>query len=355
MKLNDIHITHLRNILSTKATLHPHINFITGNNGSGKTSFLEAIYLLASGHSFRSREISALVSHLQDKLVVFANTFDNQYISIQKAIRSPTIARINGQPCLSSSELAFFLPCQVIYQDIFQIIDAGPAVRRSFLDWGLFHVEHSYHAMWKEYRRALKQRNTLLKKRAINTELIPWNNILSSLAEQLNNYRENYFLKLLETFKVILAKLTDFECLLNYYKGWDKRSEGKDLASILNASYEIDLARAQTHYGAHQADLLITSDDIKARHFLSRGQQKMVLFALKFAQTALLEEPCIYLIDDFTSELDDVHLQRLLNYIVASNDQFIITLRKESRIIKQFNFPHQVLNINHGQIDLVEK
>ncbi|STX49941.1 DNA recombination and repair protein ATPase RecF [Legionella busanensis] len=350
MKLNAIQITNLRNISLAKLNLHLHLNFITGNNGSGKTSFLEAVYLLASGHSFRSREISALVSHEQDSLVVFANTIDNQYISIQKSLRSPTMARINGQPCLTSSELAFFLPCQVIYQDIFQIIDAGPTVRRSLLDWGLFHVEHPYHTIWKDYRRALKQRNALLKQRATNTALIPWNKILSTLAEQLNNYRQNYFLKLVEAFKIILPQLTNVECLLNYYKGWDKRDEGKDLETILTASYDIDLARAQTHYGAHQADLTITSNDIKVKHFLSRGQQKMILFALKFAQTGLVNGSCIHLIDDFTSELDEEHLQRLLNYIVQSEDQFFITLRKGSKIIADFDFPHQILHMEQGKI-----
>ncbi|MGQ3889125.1 DNA replication/repair protein RecF [Legionella sp. CNM-1927-20] len=352
MKLNDIQITNLRNILSAKVNLHSHLNFITGKNGSGKTSFLEAIYLLASGHSFRSREISALVSHEQNSLIVFANTIDNQYVSIQKSLRSPTIARINGQPCLTSSELAFFLPCQVIYQDIFQIIDAGPAVRRSLLDWGLFHVEHPYHTIWKDYRRALKQRNTLLKQRAANTALIPWNKVLSALAEQLDNYRQAYFVKLVQAFKIILHELTEVECLLNYYKGWDKRSEGKDLEAVLAASYDIDLARAQTHYGAHQADLIITSNDIKVKHFLSRGQQKMVLFALKFAQTALLKTNCIHLIDDFTSELDEEHLQSLLKYIVKSNNQFFITLRKGSKIIAELDFSHQVLQMEQGNIKI---
>ncbi|WP_131781966.1 DNA replication/repair protein RecF [Legionella gresilensis] len=350
MKLNDIQITNLRNISSAKLDLHLHLNFITGDNGSGKTSFLEAIYLLASGHSFRSREISALVSHEQDSLVVFANTIDNQYVSIQKSLRSSTMARINGQPCLTSSELAFFLPCQVIYQDIFQIIDAGPAIRRSLLDWGLFHVEHPYHTIWKDYRRALKQRNTLLKQRAASTALIPWNKILSTLAKQLNDYRQAYFLKLMEAFKIILPQLTNVECLLNYYKGWDRRNEGRNLETILAASYEVDLARGQTHYGAHQADLTIMSKDIKVRHFLSRGQQKMILFALKFAQTALLGGSCVHLIDDFTSELDEEHLQRLLKYIVKSEDQFFITLRKGSKIITGFDFPHQILHMEQGNI-----
>ena len=350
MKLNAIQITNLRNIRSAKTTLHPHINFITGNNGSGKTSFLEAIYLLASGHSFRTREISALISHNQEKLVVFANTINEQYVSIQKSIKLPTIARINGQPCLTSSELAFFLPCQVIYQDIFQFIDAGPVVRRGLLDWGLFHVEHSYHSIWKDYRRALKQRNALLKQRVPNTQLLPWNKMLSSLATMLDELRRGYFLKLEQAFTEILPKLIEVECSLHYYKGWDKRNENKDLETLLNVNYEMDLARTHTHYGAHQADLSVTSSDFKVKNFLSRGQQKMILFALKFAQSTLLKEPCIYLIDDFTSELDSIHVQRLLTYIAESSHQFIITLRKELPVSEQFISSHHVYSMHLGHI-----
>lgn len=352
MKLSDIQITSLRNIHSLKQTLHPHINFIIGPNGSGKTSFLEAVYLLASGHSFRTREISALVSHGAPHLVVYANTIDHQSVCIQKSIHSPTLARINNQPCLVSSALALFMPCQVIYQDIFQFIESGPAVRRAFLDWGLFHVEHGYFKLWKEYRRALKHRNVLLKQKAKPQDLRPWNQIMSDLGEQLHALRSCYFEKLHKSFVKQLPFLTEVEGDLHYEKGWDKRNEAKSLFEVLEHSYELDLARAQTHYGAHHADLSVTSHLFKAKQRLSRGQQKMVLFALKFAQANLLKESCIFLIDDITSELDKEHLTRLLSCIQKNNHQFLITLRYHSKIIQQMDASHQVLFMNQGHLTI---
>lgn len=84
MKLAELNIHHFRNFQSEQFTLHPQINIISGNNGSGKTSFLEAIHLLSTGHSFRTRETSSIVSFGNVETVIFARTIDEQSISIKK-------------------------------------------------------------------------------------------------------------------------------------------------------------------------------------------------------------------------------------------------------------------------------
>lgn len=325
MILAQLQIQNVRNIQSARYNLHPHLNIIVGANGSGKTSFLEAIYLLGSGHSFRTREISPLIRHETECLTVFARTVDEQSISVQKSLSLATQVRLNNYPCQSSSELARFLPCQVVYQDLFQIIEAGPSVRRSLLDWGLFHVEHSYLLLWKNYRRALKQRNTLLRQRANQAQIQPWNLMLDQFANQLDTFRSDYFYKLHTEFKSLLNVLTDLDCHLNYYKGWDRKGLNKSLAEILVDSYQADVMRQFTQYGAHQADLMIESNDYKAKLFLSRGQQKIILIALKLAQTLLMSKNCLFLCDDLVSEFDNHHLLSLLNVISHFQGQFFIT------------------------------
>jgi DNA replication and repair protein RecF len=325
MILAQLHIQNLRNIQAARFNLHPHLNIIAGQNGSGKTSFLESIYLLGTGHSFRTREITPLVRHDRDSLVVFARTNDEQSISIQKSTSSPTQVRLNNYPCQSSSELAHFLPCQVFYQDLFQIIDAGPSTRRSLLDWGLFHVEPGYHLLWKNYRRALKQRNSLLRKKSKQEMVKPWDLTLEDLANKLDTFRNSYFAKLEEEFKKLLPKLTGLECSLSYYKGWDRKRTNKSLSEILAASYTADLSRQFTQYGAHHADLIIESQDLRVKQFLSRGQQKIILIALKLAQTIMMSKPCIFLFDDLSSELDSNHLSSLLELIKTIKGQFFIT------------------------------
>ncbi len=332
MSIVDLNIHHLRNISSARLNLHPRCNLFSGSNGSGKTSILEAIYLLSTGHSFRTREISPLVSHGESSLTVFARTSTDDSVSIQKSLLGPTQVKLNRQACFSSSELARFLPCQVFYQDIFQIIDAGPAVRRTLLDWGLFHVEQTYHPIWKDYRLVLKQRNALLRQKASYQSFIPWDNQLVSLASALDALRLKYFSRWNDIFQQILAQLTDVPCTIEYYKGWDKKQTGKSLAEILVEQFDADLHRQYTHSGAHQADISFDLSSRKAKLLLSRGQQKIVLIALKLAQTSLVPTECLYLFDDVAAELDSHHLSRFVTCLSNVNGQFFITAMDDAVI-----------------------
>lgn len=337
MNLSELRIHHLRNLSDLQFSPHAHLNLIYGKNGSGKTSILESIYLLGSGHSFRTREIASLVSEGSEEFIIFAKCQDGQQVSLSKSLSNPTRVLINKMPCSSSSELARLLPNQVFYQDIFQIIDAGPNVRRNVIDWGLFHVEHDYHQLWKEYKRALKQRNALLRQQADHKQLNPWNKLLAELGEQIHQYRTQYFSEYMPYFHETLAELTELDITLSYLKGWDRKGENKSLHDALSQNIAKDIQRQYTAYGAHNADLSISIKSHKAKQFLSRGQQKIVLFALKFAQTKMLDKECIYLIDDIHAELDTHNLNRLIDYIKRSKGQFYITFHEDVLLAHHFN------------------
>ncbi len=323
--ITDLNIHHLRNISSAELHFHPKCNFFYGENGSGKTTLLEALYILSSGRSFRTREISPLVSYGKDALTVFARTSSNETISIQKRASGPTQVKLNRQSCFTSSELAHFLPSQIFYQDIFQIIDAGPSDRRALLDWGLFHVEPSYHDVWKSYRLVIKQRNALLRQKAPLQQFVPWNTQLVNLAHQLDEMRSRYFAEWSSLFQSLLKQLTDVPCQLRYYKGWDKRNTGKPLDALLVEQFATDLQRQYTHAGPHQAEIYFNTDFHKAQRTLSRGQQKIVLIALKLAQATFSSLNCIYLFDDIAAELDSRHLSRLIRCLTTLNGQLFVT------------------------------
>lgn len=324
MSIHQLDIHALRLISSTRIVLHPRFNVFYGKNGSGKTSLLEAIYLLGNGASFRTRDIDALVTQGKTALTVFARTQNEETLSIQKS-KAGMIARLNQRTCSRRSELAHFLPCQIFYQDIFDIIDAGPSVRRNVLDWGLFHVKHEYHALWKEYRRVLKQRNALLRQKGPRASFVPWDKQIVELSESLHLLRQTYCNEWFALFEKALSCLTHDPCVLHYEKGWDKKATGKTLSVILNEQFEMDIARQFTHSGAHQADILFDSIQLKTKQSLSRGQQKMILLALKLSQAQLLKKPCIYLLDDITTELDLDHIDRFITFLLTLEGQFFFT------------------------------
>jgi DNA replication and repair protein RecF len=324
MSLERLDIHHVRNLTSVRLALNPRFNVFYGQNGSGKTSLLESLYLLGSGHSFRTRENAALVSYEQENLTVFGEMISGDSISIQKS-HTGTKVRLNQAPCRRSSDLARQLPCQVFYQDIFEIMDAGPAVRRNLLDWGLFHVKPEYNSTCKDYKRVLKHRNALLKQGTNRRALAPWDEQLVKLSYVLDAFRTEYFELWSDAFNTVLEKLTPLTCRISYEKGWDKQHTGQDLASILAEQFERDAARQYTHSGAHQADILFEATGSKAKLTLSRGQQKIILIAMKLAQAEFLPGVCTYLFDDVTTELDSEHVQRFFDVIHHINGQFFFT------------------------------
>lgn len=330
MILEHLHLHSLRSFQNTKFSLHPNFNYIIGDNGSGKTTLLEAIYLLGSGHSFKTREISPLVQYGSDQLVVYG-TLTESTLSIAKSLDSPTLVKTNGQLCTSASQLAYLMPCQVYYQDIFQIMDAGPGVRRSLIDWGMFHVKHSYLDYWKQYKQVLKQRNSLLKTKPNPERLVPWDNQLAILGEQIESMRCVYVEKLKEAYQQVLESLSDIRINLSYQKGWDKKSKGISLKEALTLNQDKDIHRGYTGVGIHQAEILLESQESQAKKILSRGQQKIALIALKLTQSSILNKHCIHLMDDLFAELDAKHQQNLADYISRSNDQYFLTVLENDK------------------------
>ena len=322
--ITQLHIHHLRNIEQIKTALHPTSNIIFGENGSGKTSVLEAIYLLTTGHSFRTRDTNSLITFNHEELLLYAKLDDGQMISMQKHKKSGTVAKINDNKCKNTSSLARFVPSQVIYSDIFQILETGPSTRRSLIDWGMFHVKQEYHVLWKKYLIIVKHRNSLLKQHKPARDFLPWDQLLVQYAESLHGYRLAYFQLWAEQFKHILSKITELPCTISYYPGWDLFGD-KSFATQLQESFKSDAYREFTQIGAHHADIHITIEESLAKKTLSRGQQKIILIALKLAQTALLIKPCLMLFDDIGAELDRTHLRRIGELLLATPGQKIIT------------------------------
>ena len=166
-----MHLTHLevlgfRNVSRADVDLSSGINLLVGENGAGKTAILEAIYLLARGRSFRTTQSKQLIRHGDDELVVRAEVDTGQMVhrlARGKSRGGETKAKIDGESAHKQSRFAELLPLQTLLPGIADLVLDGPSIRREFVDWGLFHVEHQYLEISRRYRKALGQRSAWLR------------------------------------------------------------------------------------------------------------------------------------------------------------------------------------------------
>lgn len=299
---------------------------VSGANASGKTSLLEAIAYLGRGKSFRGGQTGNLVRHGEKEFVLFGEV-DTGARTASLGVRNSRDGlevRVDGDAATGAAELATTLPLQVIDPDVHNLVSGGPDERRRYLDWIAFHVEQDYLDHWRNYRRALKQRNAALK--AGGRGLSAWDTEILALGERVDRVRrsvlEASLPTLLDQGQALLGSRVGFE----YAAGW---AADKSFADALQASMERDLAHGTTHVGPHRADLRLLHDERQARKLVSRGQQKLLASALILAASQVVQDsigrPLVLLLDDPAAELDSHSLARLLEQVVALKGQVIAT------------------------------
>jgi len=329
--LSEIRITNVRNITSASVHFGTKFNIFFGENGSGKTSVIESVYLLATAKSFRSTLVRKIINENNHSLTVFGRihgTTDTELINIgiEKTLDANTI-RINGNSVKLLSELAECLPVLVIEQDSHKLLESGPQWRRKFVDWGLFHVKRDFTSIWSDYRQSLKQRNALLIQGATSDVIQSWTEGLVALGETYSLMREEY-VKILSPYFInhVALLLGEDDYCISYRRGWPKDISLKHCMAI---QLEKDRASCRTNYGPHRADLLVKKNGKDVRDFVSRGQQKLLVYALNLAQVSLLKDlqnkETMLLLDDLGSELDLTHSSKLLALLSQSFGQVCIT------------------------------
>lgn len=321
-------ISNFRCLEQADLVLSPSFNLIYGANASGKTSFLEALAYLGRGKSFRGASTDNLVRHGQSEFVLFGETeteVRTQRIGVRNS-RAGLEVRVDGSGEGGVAALAEALPLQVIDPEVHNLVAGGPELRRRFLDWVAFHVEHDHLETWRRFRRALKQRNAALKARSAPAAIKSWNAEFVELGEALDASRRR-------ALDAAIVSLADFgrgllgtELGFEYQQGWSK---DKSLAASLDEGLERDVQQGATQHGPHRADLRIRYDERQARKLVSRGQQKLLASAMILAATetaqAALERPLLLLLDDPAAELDGESLVRLLAAVEGLGCQVVAT------------------------------
>lgn len=330
MALSRLIINNFRNLNAVDLDLSHGFNFLVGENGSGKTSLLEAIFYLGHGKSFKSHISNRIIHYDHDQFTLFGNIAEAKHewsVGLQKSRQGDTTLKINGEDAKKMSDLAHLLPMQVITPEGLTLLNGGPTFRRAFLDWGLFHQHFDFYQVWTDLKRLLKQRNAALAQVRAYSELKFWDMELSKVAHSVSEMRAAYVEALRpEIERTCQFFLPELEIGVSFHQGWEK---GADYAEILAQGFERDRNIGYTMVGPQKADFRFRANGLPVEDVLSRGQLKLLMCALRLAQGEYLvaqkERQCLFLIDDFASELDPTKRELLAHRLRQSGSQVFVT------------------------------
>ncbi len=357
MALTRLLIRDFRNIESADLALVPGFNFLVGANGSGKTSVLEAIYTLGHGRAFRSLQAGRVIRHEQEEFILHGRVDANEResaVGLSKSRQGESKVRIDGSDGHKVAELAQLLPMQLITPEGFTLLNGGPKYRRAFLDWGCFHNDTNFFNAWSNLKRLLKQRNAALRQVSRYAQIRPWDQELIPLAHSISECRASYADAIAENITATCAQfLPEFSLSFSFQRGWDKES---DYGELLEKQFERDRALTYTSLGPHKADFRIRAEGTPVEDLLSRGQLKLLMCALRLAQGEFLTQQsgrrCLYLIDDFASELDTDRRRLLADRLKATGAQVFVSAVSAEQVGDMIGEKGRMFHVEQGKIEL---
>ncbi len=371
MPIRSIKLANFRNLSSLNIELSDGVNFIIGHNGTGKTSILEAIYLLSTGRSFRTNNLAKLIKFNCEYLAInaaLASSAEQEFTTLVDYHRNKKADKrllLNNSAVKSIAEIAAILPVCNIDGEVFHALSSAPMYRRQLYDWGVFHVKHEFLNSWRRYEGVLKQRNSLLRQHARLyvrpdaenkhrnikglREIRVWDNLFIDAAFELVQIRQAYFNLLEINFSYYIEKLLPkfsyhIRLGLNHGLGAElnnKKITDSDyfkayLQAALADKLLHDLSRGYTSVGPHRMDIIFKYNDQVAKDLVSRGQEKLIIVAFYLAQLSVIKaragKKCTVLIDDLAAELDPQSWQLLYQQLLASEHQLIFSAISEQQI-----------------------
>ena len=331
MIIKSITLTNFRSHKTYHLECKPDTTLILGENGCGKTSVLEAIYILTRGKSFRATDpdiikigtpfyrIELNYSNGETRVATFDNKTKTFICFDKKSRRLPKKARY---------PIVLFQPSDL------NLISGSPSRHRDYFDRIFSELSDDYGATLSKYEKALRQRNELLKNNPNKTSLFSWNILLSKYGTTINKYRREFVDLINKDLELTYHSIAenDDEVVLEYKTELQDISEAKYLES-LEQNFTKDLYLGHTSFGVHRDDFEFVFNHKKADGSASRGETRSIILALKFVEAKILEEKLkekpIILLDDVFSELDNTRRECLIKNF--KNHQVIITSVEDIR------------------------
>nr|WP_246194638.1 DNA replication and repair protein RecF [Allochromatium palmeri] len=351
--LRSLRIESLRNIQRLDFAIDTRTLLLTGANGAGKTSILEAIYLLARGRTFRGTKAGPLTTNGASftRIEGVYQPSDREAVRIRYVKEGAAATRAVHPPLWPETGGADWrspLQVKLIGENAQTLLDSEPSLRRRFLDWNVFHVEHRFAQLHKDFTRVLMQRNAAIRSGGSQRGL--WDRSFIELAESMDRQRGLFhaewracFLDLRDDYPFLRA------ADLHYRRGWP---DGRALGETLDSLADQELTRGYTLAGPSRADFRIEPGE--GRRGFSRGQAKIVVALLQLAaervHRAHGRASVIWLLDDLEAELDRAMAERLWNAFESTGNQIIVTrvatdsdpgLFGKSQSLAMFHVEHQ--------------
>lgn len=329
MIITSLSLHNWRNIENCSIYPDKGVNVIFGKNAQGKTNLIEALWLCTGLRSFRGAKEAEFVRFGQKTCLIeteFISEQRNRKIEYALSEDSKKIL-LSGVTLHSPSELCEAFRCVVFSPENLSLIKGAPAARRKFLDAALCQLKPSYRKLINSYRRAVEQRNALLREFSrregvsyLSDMMDTFENHIAALGMKISTQRQKYIEKIIPfSTEFFLGLSSKSEQLVLRYTGEEYVQEdgAEKLKRELEKSRPNDCRLLTTSVGPHRHDLEISINGISSRNFGSQGQQRSAALALKLAEASLLreftgEEPAV-LLDDVMSELDTGRQDYILN------------------------------------------
>jgi DNA replication and repair protein RecF len=361
MHITQLRLDHFRNLSEAMISPSDSVNLIYGNNGAGKSSLLEAIHVLAFGRSFRTSRPNSIIQTDFDAATTFCRFKLDDTTSVLGANRSKEngfVFNIDGKRTRRISDIARILPVQIFTPQSSDLVIGAPMLRRRFIDWLVFHVEHDFYRDSNSYANALVQRNALLKLCTVKGKVAfqeqdMWSPIMASHGEIVTRLRKKYLNALEGELKDLYREFRpDVKVELRYNQGWDS-SVG--LSDALAEKRDRDLFRGATSVGPHKADIHFMINGQPAAEFLSRGQLRVLVSLLLIAEVRVLRtqsnKSCIFLVDDIAAELDTATREYFLDTIVAEGTQVFVTAIEKHQLAFVEKYKNKkVFHVKHNHV-----
>jgi DNA replication and repair protein RecF len=335
--VSQVKVYKFRNLADQSIELGTGPVFITGQNGNGKTNFVEAIYLLSGSRSFRTNTASELLQWGAQDCSIFGtvthkNGTENLGLIYSSGERR---ALLNGNALDSIAELLGRLRVVAFSPADLSLVKGAPSGRRKFLDRHMVDLQPSYLKILMSYQRALASKSALLKGSNVSyQQLLPWNELLVEYGgkivenrlkfiEELNKKASQFHIKYAPTDGSLRITLeSDFVQK-------DGTVSFETIAQTLQNACQREIAMRSTLVGVHRDDINISLGDVDSRAYASQGQTRSVVLSLKLGVIDLLEdsltESPVVLLDDVDSELDAARSERLFAALLEKPRQLLVT------------------------------